>query len=602
MQGYPSVDKSILSFPANVEVKIFSKPLSANSNLWEGEINGKRGFIPSTLIREVKLLKKPKHEVDVPTSEVPKTDAKIQPDAVQSTYEVVDGTTIYNDVIETSQTTEAPERVTATPDLNVTDNPGSALGDSPSQESGKADISSTVSEVFSSFNRWIPGVGGEESSENYDDDDEDDEEEDDDDEEEEEEDDSQIEEDSEEILTEGKSDAKDLLQVVEASVSANQGEKEAPTTTVDNVKSETSNSDVAESDEKVENNEEGVAEILVNSEEIKDKELESQNIVAASVTLGKSEEIVDKATPASDNEIKEEKLELESLVNKISDSNDVSETVEVKDESSANSADQILPLQEDHVELHVIPTGDTKTNSETVLPTTEVVNESSVEETQSAVDEEIKKDVPQENTVEDVSNNLEDELKVEVAEDTVSNNLEEIESIANVSKDTTVDSSEEVSALPSVIEAATTQIPILESEDATDQPLLEDVITEKPLIDEKLTKDEPDIVTDNPVELKEVVQTEEVTAAPLEDSSGMMSNIYGSLFESTPAPEKQLEINEELGTAGEEIEAPTADVKNEEIEKEQTVEIEEENRDVLLSKQSEGKLLCFFCLFLRSCY
>lgn len=109
VQGSPSFDNNILAFQPNVEVKIFSKPLiKPETGLWEGEINGKRGFVPSNLLREQKKIKKPTFEVE------------IKPDVVQSNYEVVDGTTIINEVNDVETNIGNPVEVTATPDLNVT--------------------------------------------------------------------------------------------------------------------------------------------------------------------------------------------------------------------------------------------------------------------------------------------------------------------------------------------------------------------------------------------------------------------------------------------------------------------------------------------------
>ena len=115
---YSSPDSRILSFGPNVDITIYSKSAGSREDLWGGEINGKRGYIPKHMVREVKLLQKPTILVD--TEFTNDTDTKVpsqvEPDKVQEPYEVVDGTTIYLNPQEINPTsTESPVQSTALP-------------------------------------------------------------------------------------------------------------------------------------------------------------------------------------------------------------------------------------------------------------------------------------------------------------------------------------------------------------------------------------------------------------------------------------------------------------------------------------------------------
>uniref|UniRef100_A0A1L8DUW7 Putative transport and golgi organization protein 1 n=2 Tax=Nyssomyia neivai TaxID=330878 RepID=A0A1L8DUW7_9DIPT len=62
--NYNSVDKYVLGFRANVHVKIFSKSAGSEQNYWGAEIQGRRGYVPKNLIREMRVLtNKLDHEV-----------------------------------------------------------------------------------------------------------------------------------------------------------------------------------------------------------------------------------------------------------------------------------------------------------------------------------------------------------------------------------------------------------------------------------------------------------------------------------------------------------------------------------------------------------
>lgn len=125
INGYPARHKGELSFKINQDVTIYSKPAensTSSSDLWGAEINGKRGYVPSTFIRESSILHIPKYLVDVESvteAKVPSTnesaDNKISADSVQQPYEVIDGTTIFgNDKDVEPSSTQDPVQATAT--------------------------------------------------------------------------------------------------------------------------------------------------------------------------------------------------------------------------------------------------------------------------------------------------------------------------------------------------------------------------------------------------------------------------------------------------------------------------------------------------------
>ncbi|XP_008197649.1 transport and Golgi organization protein 1 isoform X2 [Tribolium castaneum] len=117
---YSSPDSRILSFAPNVDITIYSKSAGSREDLWGGEINGKRGYVPKHMVRETKVLQKPTLLVDTEFSN--ETDSKevpsqVEPNKVQEPYEVVDGTTIYlnpQDDISPSST-ESPIQSTLVP-------------------------------------------------------------------------------------------------------------------------------------------------------------------------------------------------------------------------------------------------------------------------------------------------------------------------------------------------------------------------------------------------------------------------------------------------------------------------------------------------------
>lgn len=101
MQRYFSPDKYRLSFGPNEDVVIFSKSAGSDENLWGAEINGKRGYIPKNLVREIKKIKQPSILVDTELSnalnnqQVPSKEDIVNPSKVKENFEVIDGTTVY---------------------------------------------------------------------------------------------------------------------------------------------------------------------------------------------------------------------------------------------------------------------------------------------------------------------------------------------------------------------------------------------------------------------------------------------------------------------------------------------------------------------------
>ncbi|XP_020279324.1 transport and Golgi organization protein 1 isoform X2 [Pseudomyrmex gracilis] len=137
--SYRPIDPELMAFGLNVDVKVFSKGAGKRTDLWGVEISGKRGFVPKTFLKEYKVLQhKLSYEVPVykftgevnkvqtttldsiekphpplkdealnnkETSSIKSVDENgdqeskaINPDSTLSPYEVIDGTTVYMDV------------------------------------------------------------------------------------------------------------------------------------------------------------------------------------------------------------------------------------------------------------------------------------------------------------------------------------------------------------------------------------------------------------------------------------------------------------------------------------------------------------------------
>ncbi|CAG9834768.1 unnamed protein product [Diabrotica balteata] len=100
--GYNRPEKYMLSFRPNTNIKVFSKEAGSRPDLWGVEINGERGYIPKSYVREYKMLTKPTVVVETEISQKPSVpqdtlEEEVNPDKVKETFEIVDGTTILLD-------------------------------------------------------------------------------------------------------------------------------------------------------------------------------------------------------------------------------------------------------------------------------------------------------------------------------------------------------------------------------------------------------------------------------------------------------------------------------------------------------------------------
>ncbi|XP_039315640.1 transport and Golgi organization protein 1 isoform X2 [Solenopsis invicta] len=80
---YQSNDREVMSFGANVEVKVFSKGAGKRTDLWGVEIKGKRGFAPKSLLKEYKILKRDL-SYEVPVYNFNDEANKVQPKTLES--------------------------------------------------------------------------------------------------------------------------------------------------------------------------------------------------------------------------------------------------------------------------------------------------------------------------------------------------------------------------------------------------------------------------------------------------------------------------------------------------------------------------------------
>ncbi|XP_076641370.1 transport and golgi organization 1 [Halictus rubicundus] len=141
---YNAPNDGMLSFDINVLVKVYSKEAGTRKDLWGVEINGKRGYVPKSLLREHKVFQKHlKHEVPVesPLNNTTKSNKKFEhkkvtdklkpiaenvetssvptaidvkspkelPNNVTPTYEVIEGTTLHLNPTKTSTQISATE-------------------------------------------------------------------------------------------------------------------------------------------------------------------------------------------------------------------------------------------------------------------------------------------------------------------------------------------------------------------------------------------------------------------------------------------------------------------------------------------------------------
>lgn len=95
MLSYNSGDKDLMSFRGNAEAIIFMKSAGTDPDLWYATIDGKSGFVSNRFLRESRVfVKEPKHIIPVEFRK--KQSEEVQPERVQQSHEVVEGTTIYS--------------------------------------------------------------------------------------------------------------------------------------------------------------------------------------------------------------------------------------------------------------------------------------------------------------------------------------------------------------------------------------------------------------------------------------------------------------------------------------------------------------------------
>lgn len=171
MLRHRSGNKGILSFENNQRVLIYSKPVNSSDEPWGVEINGVRGFVPPMFVRELRMINKPETMVDVePTNEetVPSTNKKIEPteskvsaDSVQKPYEVIDGTTIFNNDFIDASSTQSPVETTVTPELTkeslATEPPALESSSTKTASADKEDVNKEVTDALNpSINNVTP--------------------------------------------------------------------------------------------------------------------------------------------------------------------------------------------------------------------------------------------------------------------------------------------------------------------------------------------------------------------------------------------------------------------------------------------------------------
>lgn len=201
LSKYPSREEGVLSFQTNEIVTVYSKPQDKSNNLWGVEINGKRGFVPGSLIRETKITKKREALLNVELDGVAKVplksetvenatpDAKIDPNSVKKDYEVVDGTTLYVDDVITPSATQESIEATATNDFKSsveTEPLALKIGSSNVDDKAEADKSvnnegleptgSFLGDVMNSISNLMNNEASEENDDDNEDDEDDDEE------------------------------------------------------------------------------------------------------------------------------------------------------------------------------------------------------------------------------------------------------------------------------------------------------------------------------------------------------------------------------------------------------------------------------------------
>lgn len=146
-----------MSFRGNAEAIILMKSAGTNPDLWYATIDGKSGFVSNRFLRETRVFVKDPPLI-VPVDVRNERSQEVQPDRVQQSHEVVEGTTIYSGeaTSENSQydsTTLPPEALNdqSTPLIFKPDYVDDLSNQSPENTSAMDDNSSQQLTESSSF-------------------------------------------------------------------------------------------------------------------------------------------------------------------------------------------------------------------------------------------------------------------------------------------------------------------------------------------------------------------------------------------------------------------------------------------------------------------
>uniref|UniRef100_A0A6P7FA13 Transport and Golgi organization protein 1-like n=1 Tax=Diabrotica virgifera virgifera TaxID=50390 RepID=A0A6P7FA13_DIAVI len=334
--AYNRAEQYMLSFRPNTNIKVFSKEAGSRTDLWGVEINGERGYIPKSLVREYKILGKPTVVVETEISQKPSVPQdtlkeEVNPDKVKEPFEVVDGTTILLDPAGISpSSTENPILSTvsstiSSQETSSSENPATEEKKSDAKEDGKTEQlpqpieetevkneDSVVGGVFSSIKNWI---NDDESPEDDEDDDEDDE-------------DSDDEEDTDE------EDDEDVYVESKEKLAGSDSEKDSDVKEIpkENVVEAKENSAEATNKPEIKPNE------VKESEEEKPTELNKNEISENESSKEQVTQSGSKETEITENESNEDQVNQSEGDNKLNDPKQ-------KEEDSGESKSGVEPLQ-----------------------------------------------------------------------------------------------------------------------------------------------------------------------------------------------------------------------------------------------------------------
>lgn len=424
-------------------------------------------------------------------------EVEIKPNAVQTDYEVVDGTTIFNDPVGETETATNPVEVTATPHLNVTE-----------ENVAASPTASIVDNVLSSLNNLLPG--GTNDIDQYAYEDEDDVEGDDDDDEDEEE-----EEDSEEDSVEAEQEAASLLR--------------RATIDLDSVAVETKEAGV---------------DVEVTKDAAVDVETDTNQIGADAATNDATVVVVETKSnqiggEAATNEATVDVVETKTNQNGGETSTNEATVVETKTKQFGEEGD--VETKQTIVDIIETETSQNVVEADGTVETKEAAVVVEAEATIQTNNDTIEQSDKTENEYKADTQKIDDSTANFTQVDAVKLELVPTGGVVSSSTPVTVDGNkddliatkvEEITTAPP--EETVTEIPVPLTEEsiqdvqetATDVPLIEDV-TEVP---QEATEQE-----------KILVENVEQVA----DSAGLMSGIYNSMFGGSQASESRPDAVEE---------------------------------------------------------